>query len=160
MFIIITTHLFPLQIIITDIQEYRCIKNTITPTINPPPPFAPGALAAFQHFVSSDHGLVKFDHECCALVPVDSDLGRKATVGENSFHDSSSKGCTVQCAVLFWNRDKHVDQWILFNNVVGLIIIISLLKFVRLFAKQGFPDGDLWSTKLSAKWRGQMLKMI
>lgn len=119
-----------------------------------------GALPAFQNFVSSDHWLIEFDHECSALVPVDSDLGREAAVGEDSLHDSSSEGCTVQCAVLFRNRDKHVDQWFLFNNVVGLVVIISLLQFVRLFAKQSFPDGNLWSTELKAKWRSQMLKII
>lgn len=94
-----------------------------------------GALSALQNFVSSDHRLIEFDHECRALVPVDRDLGREATVGEDSLHDSSSEGCTVQRAVLFWNRDKHVDQWFLFNNVVGLVVIVSLLQFVCLFAK-------------------------
>lgn len=122
--------------------------------------FFPGALPAFQHFISGDHWLIEFDHECRALVPVDSDLGREAAVGEDSLHDTSSEGCTVQRAVFFWNRDKHVYQWFLFNNVVGLVIIISLLQFVRLFPKQGFPDGNLCSKKLRAKWRSQMLKII
>lgn len=90
---------------------------------------------------------------------MDSHFGREAAVGEDSLHDSSSEGCTVQCAVFFRNRDKHVDQWFLFNNVVGLVVIISLLQFVRLFAKQGFPDGNLWSTELRAKWRSQMQKI-
>lgn len=82
-------------------------------------------------------------------MPVDSDLGREAAVGEDSLHNSSSEGRTVQGAVLFRNRDKHVDQRLLFNNVVGLVIIISLLQFVCLFAKQGFPDGNLWNTELT-----------
>lgn len=80
---------------------------------------------------------------------MDSDLGREAAVGEDSLHNSSSEGRTVQGAVLFRNRDKHVDQWLLFNNVVGLVVIICLLQFVCLFAKQGFPDGNLWSTELT-----------
>lgn len=82
-------------------------------------------------------------------MPVDSDLGGEAAVGEDSLHNSPREGRTVQGAVLFRNGDKHIDQRLLFNNVVGLVIIVSLLQFVRLFAKQGFPDGNLWSTELT-----------
>lgn len=148
MFIEIFDLIFPRQIIPNEIQEDRYIKNTITHS-KTDISLISGALPAFQCFVSSDHGLVEFDHECSALVPVDSDLGREAAVGEDSLHNSSSEGRTVQGAVLFRNGDEHVDQWLLFNNVVGLVVIICLLQFVCLFAKQGFPDGNLWSTELT-----------
>lgn len=76
-------------------------------------------------------------------MPVDCDLGRESTVGEDGLYDASSEGRTVQAAVLFRNGDVCVDEGLFFDNVVGLVIVIGLLQLVCLFAKQSPPNGNL-----------------
>lgn len=78
-------------------------------------------------------------------MPVDGDLGGEAAVSEDGLYDPSSEGCTVQGAVLLRNRDVHVDEWLFLDDVVGLVIVVSLLQLIGLLAKQGFPHRDLWS---------------
>lgn len=104
------------------------------------------ALSAVQCFVSGNHCFIELDHERGPLVPVDGDLGGEATVSEDGLYDPSSEGCTVQGAVLLRNGDVRVDEWLFFDDVVGLVIIISLLQLICLLPKQGFPHRDLWST--------------
>lgn len=111
-------------------------------------------LSAFQCLVSGNHSLAELDHECGALVPVYSDLGREATVGEDGLNNPGSEGCTIQGAVLFRNRDVRVDKWLFFNDVVGLVIIISLLQLVCFLAEQGFPHRNLWRRKETIKEDG------
>lgn len=101
------------------------------------------ALSALQSFVSCDDLIVEFDHEGGALVPVDGDFGRKSAVGEDRLHYPGIEGCTVQGAVLPWNGDVRVDQGLLLDDVVGLVVIVSLLQLVCLFAKQGSPHRHL-----------------
>lgn len=102
------------------------------------------ALSALQCFVSGDHLIIKLDHECGALVPVDGDLGGEAAVGEDGLYDPSSEGCTVQAAVLLRDGDECVDEGLFFDDVVGLVIVIGLLQLVCLLTEQGSPHGYLW----------------
>lgn len=68
-------------------------------------------------------------------MPVGSDLGREAAVCEYGLHDARSEGGAVQAAVLLWNRDIRVDEWLLFYYVVSLVIIVGLLQLVSFLSK-------------------------
>lgn len=105
--------------------------------------FSISSLSAIQRLVSGYDRLVELDHQRCAFVPVSSDLCWEAAVSEDGLHDSCSESCAVQTAVLLGHRDVWVDQWLLFNYVIGLIIVIGLFQFICLLSKQRLPDIDL-----------------
>lgn len=96
-------------------------------------------------------------------MPVDGNLGGEAAVGEDGLYDPRGEGCTVQGAVLLRDRDVRVDEWLFFDDVVGLVIIVGLLQLVCLLTKQGSPHRDLWSTEEMIKedgGRGPMLDIV
>lgn len=86
-----------------------------------------------------------------------SDLRRETAVCKDGLHNACSKGSTVQAAVLLWHRDICIDKWVLFYDVIGLIIIVSLLQLISFFPKQRLPDIDLKKRKLLV-WRSWTLK--
>lgn len=110
--------------------------------------FRLSSLSAVQRLVSGYDRLIELDHKRCAFVPVGSDLRREATVCEDGLHDSCRESCAVQTAVLLGHRNVRVDKWLLFYDVIGLIIIIGLFQFVRLLSKQRLPDVDLQQREL------------
>lgn len=92
-----------------------------------------------------------------------SDLRREAAMREDGLHDARSEGSAVQAAVLLGHRDVRVDKWLLFYDVIGLVIIVGLLQLVCLLTKQGSPHRDLWSTEEMIKedgGRGPMLDVV
>lgn len=107
------------------------------------PCFLQSSSSAIKSLVPGYDWLIKLNHQCCAFVPVGSDLGREAAVCEDGLHDACSKSSAVQAAVLFGHRDVRVDKWLLFYDVVSLVIIIGLLQLVSLLPKQGLPHIDL-----------------
>lgn len=100
-------------------------------------------LSAFQGFVSGDHSVVKLDHERGAFVPVDGDFGREAAVREDGLHDAPGERRTVQAAGFLGNGDEGVDKGVFLDDVVGLIIVVGLLQFIRLLSKQRSPHRHL-----------------
>lgn len=100
-------------------------------------------LSSVQSFVPSYDRLVELDHERGAFVPVSSDLGGEAAVREHGLHDAGGEGGAVQAAVLFGHRDVRVDQWLLFNDVISLVVVVGLLQLVGLLPKQRLPHVHL-----------------
>lgn len=77
-----------------------------------------------------------------------SDLCREAAVCEDGLHDARSEGSAIQAAVLLGHRDVRVDKWLLFYDVIGLVIIVGLLQLISLLPEQRLPDVDLKERKL------------
>lgn len=77
-----------------------------------------------------------------------SDLSREAAVCEDGLHDACSEGSAVQAAVLLGHRDVRIDKWLLFYDVVSLVVIVGLFQFVSLLPEQRLPDVNLKERKL------------
>ena len=71
------------------------------------------------------------------------DLGGEAAVCEDGLHDACGEGSAVQAAVLLGHGDVRIDKWLLFYDVIRLVVIVGLLQLVCLLPKQRLPQKTL-----------------
>ena len=84
-------------------------------------------------------------------MPVGGDLGGEAAVCEDGLHDACGEGSAVQAAVLLGHGDVRIDKWLLFYDVIRLVVIVGLLQLVCFLPKKRLPQVDIKEKKNKKK---------
>ena len=69
-------------------------------------------------------------HKCCSLVPVCRHLGWEVAAVQHSLYNAGNEGSTVKATLVLRDGDKRVDQWLLLDDVIRPLVVVSVLQLI------------------------------